>query len=250
MPTRVYGEFAEIYARHWEQFGRLLLPWFPVLVKRFDLVDRSILDLACGTGHFTIGVAGDDRRVIGVDQSPDMLRIARERARTAGTDVQWIEQDMRRLRIDEPVELVTCWFDSLNYLVEPQDVRDTFRAVRDALVPGGAFLFDVNTISGLSEQWNTCTSIQVDEPNCFVVTDAQFDEETSTNTLELHGFVKDHHGFKRVHERHIQRGYPIGHLVKWLKDAGFDHVEPFTRKNLGEATEKDFRAFFCARRSP
>ena len=248
MTTPVYKEFAEVYARHWEQYTKLILPWFPAILENFEQKPRSILDLACGTGQFAIGVAKQGFTVVGVDRSAEMLKIARGRSRRVKVSVVWAEQDMRHLRWNEPVDMVTCWFDSLNYLVEPGEVQQTFRAVFDVLSPGGGFLFDVNTIRGLSERWNTGTSIAVDTPDCFVVTDTEYSAKDNTNRLVLHGFVGKPGGFKRIHEVHLQRAYRIEDLTTWLKEAGFAQVEVFGMKDYDPGTEELYRVFVLARR--
>ena len=52
---------------------------------------------------------------------------------------------MQRLRLPYAVDCAVCCLDSLNYVTEPADCRETLRRVHAALAPGGVFLFDVNT---------------------------------------------------------------------------------------------------------
>lgn len=51
---------------------------------------RSVLDVACGTGAVAIAAAQAGSRVVGVDLTPDLLTVARERAAEAGVDVEFV----------------------------------------------------------------------------------------------------------------------------------------------------------------
>ena len=248
MDDTAYTEFAEIYERHWENFAELICPWFPVVLKRFRLHPHRILDLACGTGLFALHLAGKGYEVVGVDKSQDMLDVARRRSNAQRLGVKWSCQDMRRLSWSEPVDCVTCWFDSLNYLTKRSDIAVTFGHVFDVLTPGGGLVFDVNTLRGLSDRWNTETRIDVDTEDHFVVTDTVWDPETHCNTLMLHGFLRRGDTYRRIHEEHVQRAYPLDELRELLVEAGFEDVHVFGRRNFNQVDEEALRAFFFARR--
>jgi SAM-dependent methyltransferase len=53
----------------------------------------EVLDVACGAGNATIPAARAGARVTGLDFSPDLLAIARERAADALVEVHWVEAD-------------------------------------------------------------------------------------------------------------------------------------------------------------
>lgn len=61
----------------------------------------ELLDVACGTGHATIPAAREGARVTGLEPSPDLLAIARERAADAMVEIDWVEGDIRTLPFDE-----------------------------------------------------------------------------------------------------------------------------------------------------
>lgn len=128
---KIYREFALFYARGYQNLSRTIAEPLPQVLERFGLKPKRVLDLACGEGTFAVEIAKRGYQVTGVDLSPDMLRFAREKAKEAGVDVKFIEQDMRDLQLDEKFDLVTCWGDSLNYLLKYDDLVKTFRNVRD-----------------------------------------------------------------------------------------------------------------------
>jgi ubiquinone/menaquinone biosynthesis C-methylase UbiE len=61
----------------------------------------DLLDVACGTGNATIPAAREGARVKGLDFSPALLAIARERAADAMVEVDWIEGDAQELPFDD-----------------------------------------------------------------------------------------------------------------------------------------------------
>ncbi|MET0760766.1 MAG: class I SAM-dependent methyltransferase [Thermoleophilaceae bacterium] len=61
----------------------------------------ELLDVACGTGHATIPAAREGARVTGLEPSPDLLAIARERAADAMVEIDWVEGDVRELPFEE-----------------------------------------------------------------------------------------------------------------------------------------------------
>jgi ubiquinone/menaquinone biosynthesis C-methylase UbiE len=61
----------------------------------------DVLDVACGTGNATIPAARAGGRVVGLDFSPELLAIARERAADAMVEIEWVEGDAQELPFDD-----------------------------------------------------------------------------------------------------------------------------------------------------
>ncbi|MBZ5701861.1 MAG: methyltransferase domain-containing protein [Acidobacteriia bacterium] len=117
---------------------------FRFLVRRYAIRFRSAADLGCGTGLFARYLAACWRvPVFAVDRSREMLRVAR--GNCCGSAVQFLEQDIRCLRLPQPVDLITANFDTLNHLVHRDEVRRLFCRVAENLRPGGWFIFDFVT---------------------------------------------------------------------------------------------------------
>jgi ubiquinone/menaquinone biosynthesis C-methylase UbiE len=57
----------------------------------------DVLDVACGSGNATIPAARAGARVTGVDFSPELLAIARERAADAMVEIDWVDGDAEQL---------------------------------------------------------------------------------------------------------------------------------------------------------
>jgi SAM-dependent methyltransferase len=104
-----------------------------------------IVELGVGTGRIAVPTAQAGIAVIGVDSSDGMLEICRRSAEAAGV-AELLDLrlgDLRRPPVEERVALVTCPFRSLLHLSSNDERLDALGAVRDLLVPGGRFIFDV-----------------------------------------------------------------------------------------------------------
>jgi SAM-dependent methyltransferase len=125
-----------------------------------------IVELAVGTGRVAIPMAvATGRPVIGIDRSPAMLVIARERAAEAGVELDLREADLRDLALDEPAALITCPFRSLLHLPTWADRRGVFERVAASLRPGGrfawnAFAFDPKIAVELDGRWHDDTGVR------------------------------------------------------------------------------------------
>lgn len=102
---------AELFERF---FGpSIFTPWTDVLLEYASPGPGDhVLDLACATGIVARRVApmvGDAGGVVGLDVSPEMLEVARERAGTEGVAIEWRVGDATELDLpDGAFDLVFC----------------------------------------------------------------------------------------------------------------------------------------------
>lgn len=140
-----YDPFAEIY----DEWADVMTEDVPFYVELAREADGPVVELAVGSGRVAIPVAEQTAKpVLGVDNSPAMLAIARDRASKAGVDLELREQDMREFALEEPAALVYCPFRALLHMSNWADRRRVFERVAAALRPGGrfawnAFVFDM-----------------------------------------------------------------------------------------------------------
>lgn len=97
-----------------------------------------VVDLCCGDGYFTAPLSRlvENGRVIAIDLSAEMLRLARHAiARVGGENVRFVRGDARELPdyIDEPVDVVFL----ANTLHGVDDRKAMCAAIRGALAVGG-----------------------------------------------------------------------------------------------------------------
>ncbi|MFL5762259.1 MAG: class I SAM-dependent methyltransferase [Thermomicrobiales bacterium] len=131
--------FADVY-EEWSAHMTADVPFYVELARE---ADGPLVELAIGNGRVAIPVAqATGRRVIGIDSSPAMLRLARAGAAEAGVELDLHEGDMRDLALDEPAALVYCPFRALLHLPTWADRRRTFERVATSLRPDGLFAWN------------------------------------------------------------------------------------------------------------
>jgi SAM-dependent methyltransferase len=139
-----YEAFAPVYddftASH--NFGLWLENLWPA-VEGHRPPGRSLLDVGCGTGKSFLAMLDRGWSVTACDISPQMLAIAREKAKGRAS---LLEADMRDLPRIGKFDLVWCLDDALNYMVDRDELTRALAGMRSNLAPEGLLMFDVNTI--------------------------------------------------------------------------------------------------------
>ena len=158
----VYDPFAAIYD-DWSAHMTEDVPFYVELARE---TEGSLVELAVGTGRVAIPVARETgRHVLGIDASPAMLALARERADAAGVNLELREGDMRDFELDEPAGLIYVPFRSLLHLPTWADRRRVFERVHASLSPGGrfawnAFVFNPHIAARVDGEWQEQNGIR------------------------------------------------------------------------------------------
>lgn len=161
MSDDIYQEFAEIYTvGRFPEHSKEMVEVLPDIFEHFDFYPKRILDLACGEGTFAVKMAEKGYEITGVDASEEMLRFAGEKAEEEGVEVEFIKQDMRELSLEKKFDLSTCWFESLNYILEKEELKNIFENVHRLLVDDGIFIFDMNTLYKMKEIWTASAVVR------------------------------------------------------------------------------------------
>jgi SAM-dependent methyltransferase len=109
---------------------------------------HSLLELASGTGLIVSALTDklasqlgnlDRTRIVGIDESPEMLRIARARDQR----VTWMKGDIREPIVSGPFDLVICCYNTLQQMLRDADLLQVFRVVQGLLSNKGIFAFDI-----------------------------------------------------------------------------------------------------------
>ena len=175
-----YDAIAELY----DPWSASVIEDVAFYLKEARRSGGPVVELGVGTGRIAIPIAAEGIRVIGVDTSRAMLEVCARRAALASVDVDLRVGDLREPPVQEAVPLVICPFRSLLHMQTDDDRRRVLRSVRDLLVTGGRFVFDVfapgaKDIETTHERWLER------EPGIFEL--AVWDENERTLTLTVRG---------------------------------------------------------------
>ena len=206
-----------------------------------------IVDLGCGTGTLTELLAKDGFDCIGVDNSEAMLAKAMEKKEENGSEILYLLQDMRELSLYSTVGTVVSVCDSLNYLLEEEELLQVFSLVNNYLYPRGLFIFDFNTDYKYREVIGDAV-IAENREDCSFIWENFYDPEEGNNEYDLTMFLKrEGELFERVSETHFQRGYEAARIEELLKKAGLEVVLLRDADTDGEVTETTERVYAVAR---
>ena len=194
------------------------------LLKKSAIPVHSVLDLACGTGTISCLLAQQGYQVIATDGSEEMLTQAMGKAMALGEGMPlFLQQDMTRLRLAEPVDAAVSTLDSLNYLTREKDVRETFHRVWRWLRPGGQFIFDVNTPYKLQRMDGQIYMDETEETCC--VWRTFFSQRTQVCTYQVDLFqLRPDGAWERTFEEHRELAWSREQLCAWLEEAGFEKI--------------------------
>lgn len=219
---KIYNkDFALIYNENWTFWTARKWPFVRKIAAEKNPNASSWLDLCCGAGSLLAFACKDGFSCIGIDVSPHQIRHARRNAPNA----RFITQDIRRLSVPGRFDIVTCMFDSLNYIRSIRDLRLIFRRCRKHLNPGGLFIFDMNTYEGLEDHWRRTSALH--NPKYTLIMESSFDTKKALGRCLMTGFIKDHNrsSYRRFQEEHLERGYKSREIENCLRAAGFRFIK-------------------------
>ena len=240
--SAVYDLFADDFDHaKWAEYYRALL-------RRAGVEAKSLVDAGCGTGRMTVELAREGARVVGVDISEGMLRVAAERLRREGVRAQLAHEDMCRLRVPRPVDAVVCACDGVNYLLSAERVRAFFRAAHAAIRPGGALAFDISSRYKLETLLGDGFFGEEREEAAYLWQN-RLDKKRRVLRMDITFFVREADGrYRRFQEEHEPRAHSAAELTAWLEAEGFQKVEVFGDQTFDAPGAEEKRIHFLARR--
>ena len=216
--------------------------------RKRGLPGKTVLDLACGTGSLTRELALRGYEMIGVDRSPEMLAQAAEKDWSdCPVPPLFLCQSMERLDLYGTVDACVCCLDSVNYVTRPKTLERAFQRVHTFLMPGGLFLFDINTpekLRGLDGQ------VFLDESeDAYCVWRAEFSPRRRICTYGMDVFRLEPSGlWSRGEELHEEYAYEPAELEELLRQAGFSHIRQYGELKFRAPKPGEGRIFFAARK--
>jgi len=190
---------------------------FETLARRHGLRFRRAADIGCGTGLFARYLSDCwGATVWAVDISPEMLRVAESNC--LGANVRLLRQDIRCLRLPEPVDLVTSNFDTLNHLTGEGELRLALQRIAANLRPGGHLYFDLVTPCRPLGGGMTYAR-RMSARSRQVIQRIRWD--TARKLISISVVMRSMDSPRPTLEIYRERAYSFAEVGKWLLDAGF-----------------------------
>ncbi len=223
------GAWGEDESKVFVEFGRAMVPGREEIERTLmDLIpaepDEPFLGVEIGTGAGWMSAAVlrefSKARILGLDGSPEMLKMARELLAPYGDRVE-----LRRFRLEEP-----SWADGLPaarvflsslvlHHLDGAGKRELFVQLLDRLEPGGALLF-ADVMKPRTERARSHFA-------------AAWEEEIRRRSVEIHGDARAHEFFVRErwniynHPDPTDKPSKLPEQLRWMEEAGFEGVDVF-----------------------
>jgi SAM-dependent methyltransferase len=219
--AREYEAFAAYYddftaASNYEKWTGFVLE----LAGRLGLRGTTLLDVACGTGKSFVPFLRRGFDVMGCDVSAGMLAEAARKA----PEVRLVQADMRELPSLGSFDLVTCFDDSLNYLLEERDLRLAFQGIGRNMSETGVLLFDLNTL--LAYRTTFARDDVTSRDGTFFAWQGEAAGDVPPGARAdavIDIFAPGDAGlYRRIRVRHAQRHFPAERVTALLAGAGLD----------------------------
>ncbi len=244
----MYDHFADIYDEFMQTVSYTeWTDYIESLWRKHNSHPHLVVDLACGTGSLTTELAERGYEMIAIDQSSQMLDIAREKAAEQGKSILFLQQDMREFELYGTVDGILCTCDGLNYLLEESELAQVFRLAENYLEPGGLFIFDLNTRFKYEELLGDRTFAETAEDAAFIWQNYYYEGE-KVNEYQVTFFEETEDGtYERHEEIHYQKAYEIEHVRELLEKSGLKVEAVYDCFTTDPVHEQSERVCFVAR---
>lgn len=207
--------------------------WIVITSYLADLLPRDAffhLDAGCGTGKLAKRLKTHGWNTTGADLSWGMMRAAT----TGGPRVPMTQADMCALPYEDGAfDFVTCLFDSLNFILEPELIQRALSEFARVLSPDGILYFDLVTERMVTEhfanqhwtenngRFSTTWTGSYDRKKKIADTAVQINTGETTHIVE--------------------RVYPTKDIHQWLKAAGLNVLGTLDAETWGSVSKSTIR---------
>jgi SAM-dependent methyltransferase len=239
--SEAYGAFAYAYDRALgARFFKAARNLLDRTLDRYPTPKRTHLDVACGTGLTVEYFRRKGWKSTGVDASLPMLQLMK--GGVAG--------DMRRLPFRRKFARVTCLYDSLNHLLEKDDLVAAFRSIRGVMDDDSLFLFDMNHPEIYPEVWGLSDPYVASGSDYHLEIATTYRKREKIGRAGVTGWAVIDGKRVEIDEQHLQRAYSEREITDSLAAAGLVPVDVIDFDPYGEADDIDattVKLFFVAK---
>lgn len=187
----------------------------------------AVLDLGCGPGLYTRGLARIGFRCLGVDFSPASVEYAREDATRQGLVVRYELADIREYAPKERHDAVLLLFGEIN-VFSREEGRALVAKAASALVPGGRLFLEAHVFTEVREQglrppsWQALETGLFSERPHFVLDEHFWDEDKAVATTRY--YVMDAHDAGCTEYLSRMAAYTEKEYRTLLSDCGIENI--------------------------
>ncbi len=214
-----------------------------------DPVD--VLELACGTGAISLHLETfKEYNLTATDQSDAMIEKARQKAEKQEAEIQFAIMDFTNINSKKSYDIIFSVFDSVNYLLEKEDILKMLEGCWEILKPGGLLIFDFSTPKNSLEAVDYLNNEEGNYENYRFFRESRYEpsEYFHYNEFEIDEMADDGKTVLRnFHETHKQRVYSLNEMLSILEQTSYHQVAKYEGFDLVEADENSTRVTMVLR---
>lgn len=233
MAVREY-EYRGLIADAWDALRGDTSKWpdRPFYLEMIRRAGEPVLDVGCGTGRLLLDYRAEGIDIDGVDNSPDMLAICRDKAQGAGIDVQVYQQHIEELELPRSYRTILIPSSTIQLVVDPDAALAAMVRIRNHLFAGGLCVASFMSLwrpGRPLESVQESTAPGAEEGMEYRrVARARYDPDSECeDTIDEYRLLMDGEVVREeLHTRdRATRSYTPAQAIELFRAAGFDAVE-------------------------
>lgn len=235
-----YRILSSIHAHiHLGDFSQQMTAHLIDFAQRDHWMGRQILDLGCGSGESIKWLTQHGYIVTGIDQSQEMLDIAKKSTHDA--NVRWIRADIRSVPDVKDMDLILA-LDVMHEFSSLQELQEALQSAHRMLKNGKLLIFDLYTIEGLVQRSSDRDTLEYDQDGVTIFAQNQFDYERQIQRRDYIIFRQQGNTWQRQDASRMLRAYPIQGITALAQRCGFEVLYVLTTDlkpyNPGDSTSR------------
>jgi SAM-dependent methyltransferase len=246
-------EYRGLMAELWDFFRGDTSTWsdrffYQEAIQRYG---QPVLDVGCGTGRLLLDFMADGIDIDGVDNSPEMLALCRQKAQQLGLEPRLYQQQMETLELPRRYQTILVPSSSFQLVLEPEAATKALERFFAHLQPGGVLVmpFMILWHEGILEltDWDLREKVRPEDgalvrrwSRVRFDTENQLEHTEDRYEISLNGEVlaNEHH-----QRSPATRWYTQAQAEHLYQDAGFTDIQIFSDFTFEPAQEGD--TIFC-----
>ena len=239
----MYKDFAYIYDKlsfdlDYEKYANNIKN----LVEKNNIKRENMLELACGTGMLTNHFFDFFEKIDALDLSQSMLEVFSKKFQEE--KVSLYNYNMVDFENENSYDLIVILLDSINYILDADDLKKLIENSFKNLKKGGLLIFDINSEYKMEEVFGSKSYVYEYE-DIFYTWDNIKDDDIID--MELNFFVENEDGsYQRIIENQVERYYSVDFMKNILRKNNFSSIEIFDEDDMGKVKDDTLRILFKA----
>ena len=210
------------------------------IASEHQLEPIHFLDIACGTGSFLNELTQENLVLYGIEISDEMLKYAKSKL---SDEVVLKQGDMLNFELNKKFDLITCLFDSINYLPELNDISKFINHASKYLLDNGILIFDAVSQKACKHYFGNYTESDIVD-NIEYTRYCHYDFDSNVQITEF-TFNENNQLFYEEHHQYI---YTFTEIINEIGKSDLSLIAAYSDFEFDELNRDTDRAHFVLKR--